>query len=290
MAPPSIDFLKGKNEAESAENQNPLPTGCSGLPKNYGPLVNGPTPGLALSRRIARGSHVGLPRRQPTDQSRHLTVEQVINLLNAVAFSNSIGHPLLVQITVIWAHFDGFSEDKLGPMTTRLFDRTGKWLRKRGIELRAVWTRERGHQKGHHLHALVNVPIKRIHDLNAYLQQAFRISTGGLRFKFGQFGMRSLRMQMGALRYACKALDHRAFKYQGFVSVNIADTLGIQHIGTDGVIKAKRAGWTENIGPTARRRADWRELRHIDQLAAAFNPVESPRRRSHASCAWSSDG
>jgi hypothetical protein len=89
--------------------------------------------------------------------------------------------------------------------------------------------------------------------------------------------MRSLRMQMGALRYACKALDHRAFKYQGFESVNIADTLGIQHIGTDGVIKAKRAGWTENIGPTARRRADWCELRHIDQLAAAFNPVESPR-------------
>jgi hypothetical protein len=215
---------------------------------------------------------VGLPRRGRTDKSRHLSLEQVANLLNAVAFSNSTGHALIVKMTVVWAHFDGFSEDQLGALTTRFFDRIGKWLRKRGVDLRAVWTRERGQQKGHHLHALTNIPVRFLADIEPFLKRAFRVSAGGLRFRYGKFGMRSLRMQMGALRYACKALDHRAFRYQGYESVNIADALGIQHVGTDGVITAKRAGWTENIGPTARRRAGWRELRHLDQLSEALNP------------------
>lgn len=216
-----------------------------------------------------------MPQRLPTDWRYYLTQEQVSDLVNAVAFSHSTGHPLIAKLTVIWAHFSEFTEDRLGSLTTRFFDLIGKWLRRRGIAFRAAWTRERGQQKGHHLHALTNIPIRHLRDMEVYLRQTFRISHGGLDFSYGRYGMRTLPMQMGALRYVCKALDHRAFKYFGYNTVNIADALGIQHTGTGGPIHVKRAGCTTNIGSTARRRAHWRELRHIDELAQALNPTTS---------------
>jgi hypothetical protein len=111
-----------------------------------------------------------------------------------------------------------------------------------------------------------------VRDLEGFLCGALRVSGRGILFGYGAFGMRLAHMQMGYLRYMSKALDHRAFKYHGYETVNIADALGIEHRGTDGAIAAKRAGWTENIGPTARRRAGWRELRHLDELTLKLNP------------------
>jgi hypothetical protein len=223
---------------------------------------------------IARGSHIGLPKRRRTDRRRHLTLEQVRNLTNAVMFTRQSGAPLTVFLTIVWGHCPTFTERNLGTITTALFDCIGKWLRrhKHGNPLRAVWTREHGRRKGHHLHALANIPVKLLPELELQLQRSFGFSAGGLKFTLGRFGMRSPRMQMGALRYSCKSLDHRAFLYEAFESVNIADRLGIEHVGTDGIVRAKRAGWTQNIGPTARRRAGWRELRHHDELAFALNP------------------
>ena len=119
----------------------------------------------------------------------------------------------------------------------------------------------------------MNIPIELLGDLKLYLKQVFAISYNGVVFEHGNYGMRTLRMQMGALRYMMKALDHRAFRYYGFDTQNFADALGIQHTGTDGLIQAKRAGCTQNISPAARRRANWRELRDLDELGAALNPA-----------------
>src|SRR3954452_3558430 len=74
------------------------------------------------SERISRGSHAGLPRRRPTDRARHMTFEQVANLLNAAYSARASGAPLIVSFTIVWAHFPGFAEEKLSTMTTRLFD------------------------------------------------------------------------------------------------------------------------------------------------------------------------
>jgi hypothetical protein len=63
------------------------------------------------------------------------------------------------------------------------------------------------------------------------------------------------------------ALERSAFRRP----VSMLARIDAKHRGTP-LITAKRAGWTENIGPTARRRAGWRELRHLDQLSEALNP------------------
>ena len=41
--------------------------------------------------------------------------------------------------------------------------------------------------------------------------------------------MKSLRMQMGKLRYFCKSLDHTAFAYHAFETINIAERIGMGH-------------------------------------------------------------
>lgn len=54
--------------------------------------------------------------------------------------------------------------------------------------------------------------------------------------------------------------------------------LGIEHRGTDGMVRAKRAGTTRNIGRKARREAGWRETRLIENVADLLNPEPSRRK------------
>jgi hypothetical protein len=122
----------------------------------------------------------------------HQTFEQVAKLTNAVAFTHDEGHPLTVLITVLWSHFPGFRENRLSAMATRFQDRLGRWLRRHGVELRAVWARERGGNKGHHLHMLANVPVRLVEDLEGYLTNSFSISPNGLAFSYPRFGMQSI--------------------------------------------------------------------------------------------------
>jgi hypothetical protein len=80
-------------------------------------------------------------------------------------------------------------------------------------------------------------------------------------------------MQMGNLRYICKSLDHNAFIYRGWETYNISDILGIRHVGTDGPIRIKRAGTTENLGRKARRAAaDWKDASSIEEVSDLLNP------------------
>jgi hypothetical protein len=227
--------------------------------------------------RIRRGSHKGLPRRRPTDKTRHLDFRQVTNLVNAVAFTHGSGNPLTVAVTLIWAHVPDFHENRLSKMTTSFLDRLGRWLRRHaGVELRAVWTRERGWQKGHHLNVMANIPVRFVGQLSAYLNKSFKITGKGLSMNCGKFGMKVLTMQMGCLRYICKSMDHNAFVYRWFETHNVADMLNIRHAGTDGEVKVKRAGTTQNIGPKARQSVGWRDKRSIEAVADLLNP--KPRR------------
>ena len=235
-------------------------------------------PPQTLPTTIPRGSHVGLPRRTRTDRQQHISLDQVTNLVNAILFADALGDPLIVHMTVIWSHFAGYDEGSLGPLTSRFFDKITKWHRTRGIVFKAVWTRERGENKGHHLHVLMNTPIEYIRDLQACLKLTFGITNRGLCFTYGEYGMFAKTMRMGALRYLIKSIDPLAFKYHGYEPINHADALGIKHPGRlDGRIENKRAGWTQNIGPTARKRAEWRELRTIEELREALHPEKEPR-------------
>ena len=237
-----------------------------------------PPPPVRSITLIERGSHAGLPQRRSTDKTRHLDFNAVANLVNAVAFANHKGSRLTVAITLLWSHVAGFRENRLPELTTQFLQGLARWLRRHAnVELHGVWTRERGYQKGHHINIMANIPVSRIPQLKDYLMNSFNITANGLDFKYGDFGMKTTAMQMGKLRYFCKSLDHTAFLYRGFETYNIAELLGIRHTGTDGVVRAKRAGTTENLGRTARRQAGWRDARFPEEVADLLNPAPSRR-------------
>lgn len=244
------------------------------------PLVITPSPSPRRIPRIQRGSHAGLPRRRPTDKTRHLEFDQVANLVNAITFTYDQGQPLIVGIVLEWPHVAGFREDRLSNITTRLFDRLGRWMKQHaGVDLRAVWTRERGRNKGHHINIIANIPVSLIGKLNEYLTRSLDIAGGGIKFRCGDYGLRATSMQMGLLRYFCKSLDHHAFVYRGWETCNVADMIGIRHEGTDGLVRVKRAGTTQNIGRKARHEAGWPEMRVIENVAELLNP-QSRRRKA----------
>jgi hypothetical protein len=135
---------------------------------------------------------------------------------------------------------------------------------------------------------LANIPVKQVPALEMYLTRSFNITVGGLVFSYGKFGMKTLNMQMGSLKYACKSLDHTAFIYRGYDTYNVGDILGIEHRGRDGVVRIKRAGTTQNIGPKARAAAGWPEAQYIEQVADLLNPgpfrqerATGPQRSGH---------
>jgi hypothetical protein len=246
-----------------------------------------PQPNPARDRpalQIQRGSHAGLLQRRPTDPRRHLTFKLASNVINAVAFSHSTGHPLTVGMNIIWAHLAEFRDDRLTMMTTRLFDLLTRWLvRHARIALRAAWVRERGLKKGHHLHALTNIPVQVVPSVQEYLTRAFDISPNGLKFSTATYGMKTPSMQMGYARYMCKSLDPAAFLYRDREIIYIVDRLGIRPDEIGGAILVKRAGTTENLGRKARTAAGWKDARLPDEVAALLNPdpgVRSGLRRT----------
>jgi hypothetical protein len=76
------------------------------------------------------------------------------------------------------------------------------------------------------------------------------------------------------LVYCLKGFDHRAFRYVGVNgdTENIGAALGIDHRGQQGFIDIKRCGTSQNVGPAARRKAGWTEIRGVDGLHRALNP------------------
>jgi len=227
------------------------------------------------SALIQRGSHTGLPKKPKPDRKRFLYLRQVQNLTNAVLFSDRQGQQLISGMTVLWSHLPGFKSVELPRLQTRLFKRITQWAERNGFELCAVWVRENGKQKKEHLHVIWNVPVNLLGDLERFILADMRFSKGGVEMSrggYGRFGMRTQKMRLGKLRYMLKAYDHRHFRYYLRESQNTGEILGIQHRGTDGALDCKRAGTTQNIGPAARKRAGWQEIKGYDALGRALCP------------------
>lgn len=235
-----------------------------------------PTAGLLRSRPlvpdcariITRGPLAGLPRTPMTDRRHGLDRAQVAELANAAAYAASIGCPFNAQITVRWGLLPGFVDDDLPSRQTKFLDRASRWLRRHGVVLHAVWTRERARGVGLHTGIALHMPSRRLAQaLCAYLERSL-----GFRSRFGHRGVwltcgaRSQAAWAGSLRYLLKGLDHRAFIYVGTQTANLGVELGIDHRGQQGFVPFKRVGTTQNIGSAARKRAGWRDVRDVAGL------------------------
>jgi hypothetical protein len=208
-----------------------------------------------------------------------LSFTQVAQLANAAAFAASLGYPLNAQITFAWHSIPSFSACALPQLQGALMLRFGQWLKRRGVTLRYVWVRERVSGRGLHSHALLSLPPALKEEAKAFLTASGGfVDTTRTKGVWVECGARTPAAWAGSLRYFAKGLDHRDFVYGSCGSTeNLGVLLGVDHRGSQGVIPCKRSGTSENLGPKARSRAGWREVR--DPLGLSF--ILNPERLAH---------
>jgi hypothetical protein len=140
-------------------------TSCeSGLPySNSRPVRRRPRYRVVPPGTIPRGPYAGLPKRPKSGRQRHLSLDQVTNLTNALAFAESLGRPLSVQITVCWNLLQDFDKDTWSPADwsahqTQLVKAMSEWLSRRGVVPTFAWTREVSGSMWCHTHFQLYLP------------------------------------------------------------------------------------------------------------------------------------
>lgn len=228
-----------------------------------------PPPSLVRS-----GIFAGLPKRPQPEPRRYLSFNQVAQLGNAAAFAASMGHPLNAQITLAWECVPGFSAYDLPQLQGALMLRLGQWLRRHGVTLRCVWVRERVSGRGLHSHLLLSLPSTLREEAQAFLTASGGfVDTARSKGVWVECGAGTAAAWAGSLRYFAKGLDHRDFVYGPCGSTeNLGVLLGVDHRGSQGIIHSKRSGISENLGPKARSKAGWREVRDPLGLSFILNP------------------
>ncbi len=257
----------------------------SDLPPQSGPNSSKWDGGRARPRRfrlhqsgvIRTGPLRGLSKRVPTEKRRALDLGQVRSVVNAAAFAERQGQPLNARLDITWRESPLFRTKTWQKLQGEVFDHMTRFLRRRGIRTAFVWVRERAEGKGAHSHAALHLgprPKEVKADLVHYLTRKFRFSGKGIRIGMGAYGAHTPAMRAGILRYITKGIDHRAFRYTDMdgSTENIGAALGIRHQGEQGIIEIKRCGTSQNIGPAARSKAGWTEIRGVDGLRRALNP------------------
>jgi hypothetical protein len=229
---------------------------------------------------VVRGPYRGLPFRPRADRTRGLDLEQVKHLLNAAVYAEAAGMPLNAMVTIRWIDAEGFDPSVWAAMQTRLLDKMGRWLRERGVNPAFVWVRERVPGVGCHTHALVHLgpkPLAVAADLTAYLLRTGRFQRSeGVFISLGKFGAQTVEARAGLRCYVAKGLDHRLWRYTGVgdETENLGAVLGLDHRGSQGVVEIKRSGFSQSLGPAARRRAGYQDVRDLPGLRRMLHPDE----------------
>jgi hypothetical protein len=174
-------------------------------------------------------------------------------MLEAANFAHRIGLPFNRHWTV---HYEmaGIAEHDGAAFVGRLLSLVRRDVRRAGGEFAALWSRENGQGKGGHVHILLHVPAP----LTLRNKTLHWIKTAG-----GNLVLRVSKVRTigGSLSAATTGSAHYCANTEMvlFYLVKAADaetgrTLALARHGEGGLIEGKRAGWTQNIGKTARGR------------------------------------
>jgi len=183
--------------------------------------------------------------------TKYLTDSQATNIIEAVHFAKSLGLPLVAHLTIHWACTD-IGDDADGKLFAKFREGLGKWTRRHGFDLTAVWARERmsgGQAEAVHCHLLFYLPLE------------YR---SGVKL-----------LQVEAAIYRLVKRHGRNYWAEQVIKLVIHDTppypdgkylikgggpkiwkkfyLRREHRRLQGLIHGKRCGTTENIGKAARK-------------------------------------
>jgi hypothetical protein len=130
-----------------------------------------PQAGKALARDLSPGSLLSVvcPGRRHGEQqqrsyrphgSKHLSLAQATNIIEAVNYARAIGLPLVAHLTIHWV-YTNVGDDPDGKLFAKFREGLNKWLRRQGIDFAAAWSRERmsgGQAEVEHCHMLFHLP------------------------------------------------------------------------------------------------------------------------------------
>jgi hypothetical protein len=199
--------------------------------------------GMASDKEIIATSPGPTSRQRTTE---FISKRQTANLIAALQFADEIGLPLNVSVDIAWIFFSGTVDDRT--RFARWQERLSKWARRHGFPLAMIWTREVGKYGSPHTHALIHVPPLLIQDgtFKHALERSLEPEGGPIHNK--AIFIRLAYRPLGKLLYNLKGTDPKH-----------ASDFGIRP-AYQGFLSGKRVGFTQNLGPGARRKATTREV------------------------------
>ena len=101
-------------------------------------------------------------RRYRPHGSKHLSLDQATNIIEAVDYARTVDLPLVAHATIHWSGTVTF-DDPDGKLFAKVREGLHKWLLRRGIAggLTCVWCREcKAHTDIVHCHLLFHLPVE----------------------------------------------------------------------------------------------------------------------------------
>jgi hypothetical protein len=188
-----------------------------------------------------------------------LTLKQVENVIDAIQASGSIGLPLNRHLTLHWGCY-GIADADAGRATGDFLKLAGQFLRSKRQPFAFVYVRENDEgdgSKGPHSHLLLHVPPATAPRFVVMQRRWLRIVTGKAYLRNAMRTTRIGRTVNAALtspalhKANLAVVAHYVLKAAEPAAVS---ALGLTHAPVYGRVIGKRAGWSENIGATARLR------------------------------------
>ncbi len=188
--------------------------------------------------------------------SHYLTRRQVEDIIAAADYAEAMGWGFSRHWSV---HLEraGIPDSMGAPFVTRLLDRARRHLKRRGVELVAIWVRENSPESGSYVHILLHLS-KSVNLRN--LTRKWIVAAGGS-YRRRVSKMRTIGGRLGVegadpAHYWANADAVLSYVLKG-CSEETGKTLGLRLMGRGGEVVGKRAGCSQVIGPDARRMADF---------------------------------
>src|SRR5262249_483914 len=186
--------------------------------------------------------------------SKHLSLAQAINLIDAVNYAREIGRHLIAHVTIHWSGTILF-DDSDGKLFAKVREGLHKWLLRRGVAggLTCVWCREcKAHTDIVHCHLLFHLPVEyrsgpRLFQVEAALFRLVGRHGDGI---LGEFAVKLVIHPDPDGLYLLKGGGRKVW-----------DRFNIRKEWrkSQGIVHGKRCGTSENIGLARRIRSLQRE-------------------------------
>lgn len=197
----------------------------------------------------------GGARNSASRETWRLKSEQIENVAAAAGHALCLGLPLTRLITVHWKAA-GIALERMVQATGHFLDIATKWLRRQGSATAWSYVHENGDAEGWHSHILLHVPAE-LAVLLVRRQRSWITRVCEATYTKGTIKGRIVGSRLGIERSHPELYQRNLDRCVAYIvkqtSLAAARQHGLTRTAQPGLVIGKRAGTSENIGPTARQ-------------------------------------